>query len=435
MKTNGAILAASSAAALAMGGVIAHGFETPEFGRKGPDDGNGPDVKALARDLKEATDKVKEFAEDAKGRLEKGEQLTASAKQSADEALVKFNELSATMTEIEQKLARRGEANESDGRKSVGQQFVEADNIKAFMDQAPSKGSVSFDVKAVITSLTTDALGSAGDLIVPDRQDGIIAPPQRRLTVRDLLTPGRTSSNAIQFVQETGFVNNAATAAENTLKAQSDIKFDLMTKPVATIAHWVQASKQILSDAPMLQSHVDGRLRYGLAYAEELQLLKGDGTGSNLLGLIPQAVAYSPPLTPPADATMIDMLRYAMLQAVLAEYPATGHVLNPIDWARIETMKNDIGEYIIGNAADGAQPRLWRLPVVETPAMTVDKFLTGAFKLAAQVFDREDANVQLSTDDRDNFVRNLVTILCEERLGLAVYRPEALVYGDFGNVT
>lgn len=427
------ILAASSAAALAVGGVLSSGYTPVEFGRKG--EGDEPDIKQLSRDLKAATDKVKEFAEDAKGRLEKGEQLTVSAKQSADEALVKFNELSAQMTEIEQKLARHGGGGGDKERKSVGRLFVEAEDVKAFMERAPSKGSVQFGTKALITSLTNDALGSAGDLIIPDRQDGIVAPPQRRMTVRDLLTPGRTASNSIQYVQETGFVNNAGTVAEGAQKPQSDIKFDLLTKPVATVAHWVQASKQILADAPMLESYIDGRLRYGLAYAEELQLLKGDGTGTNLLGLIPQAVAYSPPLTPPEDATMIDMLRYAMLQAVLAEYPATGHILNPIDWARIETTKTTDGAYIIGNPADGAEPRLWRLPVVETPAMTVDKFLTGAFKLAAQIFDREDANVALSTDDRDNFIRNLVTILAEERLGLAVYRPEALVYGDFGNVT
>lgn len=426
------ILAASSAAALAMGAVLAPGYNPVEFGRKG--EGDEPDIKQLSRDLKAATDKVREFAEDAKGRLEKGEQLTASAKQSADEALVKFNELSAQMTEIEQKLARHGGGGSDNERKSVGRLFVEAEDVKAFMERAPSKGSVQFGTKALITSLTTDALGSAGDLIIPDRQDGIVAPPQRRMTVRDLLTPGRTASNSIQYVQETGFVNNAGTVAEGALKPQSDIKFDLLTKPVATVAHWVQASKQILADAPMLESYIDGRLRYGLAYAEELQLLKGDGTGTNLLGLIPQAVAYNPPLTPPAGTTMIDMLRYAMLQAVLAEYPATGHILNPIDWARIETSKTTDGAYIIGNPADGAEPRLWRLPVVETPAMTVDKFLTGAFKLAAQIFDQEDANVALSTDDRDNFIRNLVTILAEERLGLAVYRPEALVYGDFGNV-
>ena len=204
------ILAASSAAALAMGGMVA-----PEFGRK---DGGGdtPDIKQLSRDLKAATDKVKEFAEDAKGRLEKGEQLSAQAKQAADEALVKFNELSATMSEIEQKLARSGSPDGSKSRKSVGSLVTADDGIKAFMDRAPSKGSVSFSCKAIITSLTTDADGSAGDLIIPDRQAGIVAPPERRMTVRDLITPGRTNSNAIQFVQETGFTNNAATAAEGS---------------------------------------------------------------------------------------------------------------------------------------------------------------------------------------------------------------------------
>lgn len=430
MKTT-KILAASSAAALAMGGFVAPEFQPVEFGRKdGGDD--TPDIKALSRDLKAATDKVKEFAEDAKGRLEKGEQLSKEAKEAADEALVKFNELSATMTEIEQKLARNG-GGEQAGVKTVGQLTIENADVKAFMDRAPSKGSVRFDTKAIITSLTTDADGSAGDLIIPDRQAGIVAPPQRRMTVRDLLTPGRTNSNAIQYVQETGFTNAAAPTAENTQKPQSDIKFDLKTVPVATIAHWVQASKQILADAPMLQSYIDGRLRYGLSYVEELQLLKGDGTGANLLGMIPQATAYAAPGGLVADS-MIDQLRYAMLQAVLAEYPATGHVLNPIDWARIETLKDGEGRYIIGNPTSGTTPTLWRLPVVETPAMTVDKFLTGAFKLAVQLFDREDANVELSTEDRDNFIKNLVTIRGEERVGLAVYRPEALVYGDFGNV-
>lgn len=429
MKTN-AMLAATVAA----GALAASSFHcAPEFGRKEGGGGTEPDLKQLSRDLKAATDKVKEFAEDAKGRMEKGEALSTSAKETADDALVKFNELSATMTEIEQKLARRGEQNDGPA-KSMGQRFVENEDVKAFMSRAPSKGSVGMEVKA-ITSLTSDTIGAAGDLIVPDRQTGIQAVPDRRMTVRDLITPGRTASNAIQYVQETGFTNAAAAVAEGVMKPESSMKFDFKSVPVATIAHWVQASKQILADAPMLASYIDGRLRYGLAYAEELQLLKGDGTGANLLGLIPQATAYAVPAGSGLVATtMIDQLRYAMLQAVLAEYPSTGHVMHPIDWARIETAKDGDGRYIIGNAADGAAPRLWRLPVVETPAMTVDKFLTGAFKLAAQLFDREDANVEISTEDRDNFVKNMVTIRGEQRTGLAVYRPEALVYGDFGNV-
>ena len=417
MKTN-AILAAS-AAALAMPAVPA------EFGRK--DGGAEPDVKQLTRDLKEATDKVKEFAEDAKGRLEKGEQLTEAAKQSADEALVKFNELSAQMTEIEQKLAGGLGGSDNSERKSLGQRFVENEDVKAFMERAPSKGSVGVEVKA-ITSATGDGDGNAGDLLTPDDRPGIITPPQRRMTVRDLLTPGRTSDSAIRFFQETGFTNNAAPQAETELKAESSMKFGSKTLPVATIAHWVPASKQILADAPMLASYIDGRLRYGLAYVEELQLLKGDGTGDNLLGIIPQATPYNGGGL--VAGTRIDQIRYAHLQAVLAEYPATGTVMHPSDWAEIETAKDENGRYIIGNPQDGTERKLWRLPVVETPAMTVGKFLAGAFKLGAQIFDREDANVEISTEDRDNFVKNMVTIRAEERLGLAVYRPECFIYGD-----
>jgi hypothetical protein len=51
-----------------------------------------------------------------------------------------------------------------------------------------------------------------------------------------------------------------------------------------------------------------------------------------------------------ADLNIIDVMRLAMLQAALAEYPATGHVLHPTDWASIETLKDDgEGRYIIGN--------------------------------------------------------------------------------------
>jgi len=72
--------------------------------------------------------------------------------------------------------------------------------------------------------------------------------------------------------------------------------------------------------------------------------------------------------------------------------------------------------------------------VVETQAIPVDKFLTGAFKLGAQVFDRWLARVEVATENEDDFVKNMVTILAEERVALAVYRPEAFIYGDFGNM-
>jgi HK97 family phage major capsid protein len=299
----------------------------------------------------------------------------------------------------------------------------------------PTSGRrVGIETKAIISSLTTDANGSAGDLVVPQRAP-LVAAAERRMTVRDLLTPGRTSSGSIQYPKETGFTNSAATHTDTggTAKPQSEIKFDIVTASVTTIAHWVLATRQILDDAPMLQSYIDGRLRYGLAYAEELQLLNGDGTGTNLNGVYTQATALGANPAVVASPQKMDVIRYAMLQAALAELPPSGIVLHPTDWAGIETTKDADGRYIIGNPASQLQPRLWGLPVVETQAMTIDKFLVGAFKMGAQIFDRQDARVEISTEDSDNFRKNLVTILAEERLALAVYRPEAFIKGDFSD--
>lgn len=392
-------------------------------------------LEQLAQEFKKQVDEVKGIAEDFKGKREHGDKIAEGAKQAADEAIIKLNELKARVDEVEQKAARRpNEQNEE--QKSLGRQFVESDQFKSLTGSAGQRGKANLEIKATITSLTTNAAGSAGDLVQTTRLAGVVAPPDRKFTIRDLLMQGRMDGNALEYVKETGFTNNAGMVAEGALKPQSDLKFDLVSTTAKVIAHHMKASRQILDDASQLQSYIDGRLRYGLAFKEEQQILNGDGTGQNLLGIIPQATAYSRPVgVTPSSETTIDTLRYAMLQAVLAEYPASGHVLNPIDWASIETLKDTTGQYIIGNPQGTLNPTLWGLPVVATQAITAGKFLTGAFSMGAQIFDRWLSRVEVATENEDDFIKNLVTILAEERLALAVYRPEAFVYGDLAPVS
>ena len=390
------------------------------------------DLPQLAEELKKRTDEVKAIAEEFNGKAAKGEKLSQDAKDAADVAMTKLNELRAQVEDLEQKATRKAGADEADHR-SLGQQFVESKGFKDLAGSPSQRGKADMQLKATITLATTDTLGAAGDTVQVTRVAGIVAPPERRMTVRDLITPGRMDGNALEYVKETGFVNNAGMVAEAAAKPQSDLKFDLVSTTAKVVAHYVKASRQILSDSSMLASYIDGRLRYGLAFKEEQQLLNGDGTGQNLLGIIPQATAYAAPggLT---SAQAMDQMRLAMLQAELAEYPATGHVMNPIDWTRIELLKDTTGRYIIGNPQGTTAPRLWNLPVVATQAIAQDKFLTGAFKLGAQLFDRWLARVEVATENEDDFIKNLVTILAEERLALAVYRPEAFIYGDLGFV-
>lgn len=395
-------------------------------------------VDQLVGEVKSLVDaklnETKAAAEELKGKLDATDKVTEGLVQKFDEAFKEHNEAKARLDELEQKMARRG-SEERISQKSAGYIVAEDEAVKSFAASGGrGKVSVEMEQKAIISSLTTDANGSAGDLLVPNYQP-MLAPVERRMTVRDLLTPGRTSQPMIQYPKESGFTNSAATHTETggTAKPQSEIKFEIATASVTTIAHWVLATRQILDDIPMLQSYIDGRLRYGLAYAEELQLLNGDGSGTNLNGVYTQATASTANLAVVTSPTKLDVLRYAMLQAALAEFPATGIVLHPTDWAGIETTKDSAGNYIIGDPAASAQPRVWGLPVVSTQAMTVDKFLVGAFRLGAQIFDRQDARVEISTEDDQNFRKNLCTILAEERLALAVYRPEAFVKGDFSD--
>ncbi|KAB2902131.1 MAG: phage major capsid protein [Burkholderiaceae bacterium] len=388
--------------------------------------GDTADPEAITRELKRIGDDVKQIGEKALAEAKRAGDLSVETKGKVDELLVKQGELQARLQEAEQKLDRRG-GDIDEGAKSIGAQFIESDSFKAWHaagGMKTSRDAHAFRVKAI----TSDP-ASAGDGIAPNRLPGVQTLPQRRMTVRNLITPGRTESPVIQYLQETGFVNNAATVAENVKKPESSITYDLKNANVVTIAHFIKATKQILDDFAQLQSQIDGRLRYGLELAEEGQLLNGSGVGNNLLGIRTGATAYLAPIVV-AGATRIDILRLALLQAELAEYPSTGIVLHPSDWAAIELLKDSTGAYIFANPQSLAQPGLWGRPVVPTPAQAQDEFLVGAFQLGAQVFDREEANVVIATQNEDDFVKNMITIRGEERLAMALYRPEAFVKGD-----
>jgi HK97 family phage major capsid protein len=300
---------------------------------------------------------------------------------------------------------------------------------QARADERLRKGqSIEIGVKA-ITSATGTAAGNVGQAIAPDRRDTLLTLPDRRFTIRDLIAPGQTSAPVIIYPKETGFVNNAAVVPETTRKPESSITMVTVTETVKKIATFMKASTEILADLPGLRSFIDYRLRYMLKFREEAQLLMGSGVGNNLNGIYTQATAFAAPAGAAAATTSIDRLRVALLQAELAEFPSDGLVLHPTDWANIEMMKDGNGQYLIGNPQGTIAPTLWGRPVVATQAMGVGNFLAGAFRLGAQIFDREDAAVVIATENEDDFVNNLVTILIEERLALAVYRPEAFVKG------
>ncbi|EDW4400811.1 phage major capsid protein, partial [Salmonella enterica subsp. enterica serovar Braenderup] len=384
-------------------------------------------LKKVTASIEEATDKFNARAEDALKEAKKSGKLSEETKAAVDKMASEFNALreaektlKAAIGELEQHVAQMPLANAKHIVETVGQQVISAEALKTFSASVEGGKRVSIPVNAALISS-----GVAEGVVEPQRLPGIDTTPKQRLFIRDLIAPGRTSSPAIFWVQQTGFTNKAAVVAENTTKPYSDIAFATKITPVTTIAHMFKASKQILDDFAQLQSTVDAEMRYGLKYVEEQEILFGDGTGVHLHGIVPQASAFSAEFRV-EQQNGIDDLRLAMLQAQLARFPASGHVLHFIDWAKIELTKDTLGRYILANPSGLTGPTLWGLPVVATEAAAFKgKFLTGAFNAGAQIFDREDANVVISTENADDFEKNMISIRCEERLALAVKRPEA----------
>lgn len=393
-------------------------------------------LEVIANEFKKATDDVKGIGAEMTRLSKNGETASAEIKAKADEALTKQGEIAQRMTTLEQALAKglkdlQGAANDDDTLGAALRKAYEDADSKDFVTNPSMHRGKTLNIPMSRKALTSSGVTGTA-LQYPGVQ--VLASPLipllRRLTVRDLLMPGRTSKAVIFYLKETGFTNNAAPVSEGSLKPKSDLTFDMVTGVVRTIAHLLDVSLQMLDDVDFIQSYIENRMTYGLKLIEEGQLLNGSGTGQNLNGIYTQATAYAQPAgSVVQNETDIDKLRLAFLQVELANAQTTGVILHPTSWANIELLKDTQNRYIIANPQNTTTGRLWARDVVSTQAMAAGKFLVGDFAQHAQIFDRQDANVAISFENKDNFERNMATLRVEERLALAVYRPEAFVKG------
>lgn len=383
--------------------------------------------------IEDTNKKVSDWLEKANAEITDNKTLSEETKSALTEVTTKATEALEKHANMEQELVeiRKSIQAREEVRKSLGTRFVEDEQVKKFLSREKGEKTTSMAFKS-ITEATTGT-GDAGVLIEPTRVPGVITQPDRPMFIRQLLSNAETSSNAIEYVREQGFTNAAAPVAEGTEKPESDIQFELLTAPVRTLAHWIMASTQVLDDVPMLRGYIDQRLRYGLMLEEEEQILSGDGTGQNLLGLIPQATDFDVARAEPGD-TRIDIVRRAMTQVRIAEYRPDAIVMHPDDWESVELTKTTEGAYVWASPTSLGSQTLWGLPVVTSTALETGEFLVGNFRMSATVWDRMAARIDVALEDRDNFIKNMVTIRGEERLALTVFRPEAMIYGDFNDI-
>lgn len=403
-------------------------------------------------ELKDLVEQFNTVNTEMKNLRQKHEEELKAANDGSAEAKEQVAELKSALDEMSQKHEqslndlvaemKRPGAFQEEKAKSLGAAYVA--EAKESIEAGNLLGK-SFQIKDI-----TGTTGSGGALVRPDRDPTVYRTigGMRQIRIADLIPSIPTSSNAVEIMRLANAGDPAAPqgtvagtgAGELATKASATLAWELVTVSIPTIAVHTKASRQVLSDAPMLQSTIDGELSYKLQLESDAQLLNGDGTGQNLTGILTDTSINdvgeiaSGTAADDVPAAMIEKIRAAVTECQKNEYyNVNGLVLNPVDWQTLETAKATDGHYLLVAfaATSGETPTVWRVPVIVTNAIAANTFLLGDWTLGAQRYVREGISIRTSEHHDVNFTQNAITILAEERYGLGISRPKAFTKGAF----
>jgi len=383
----------------------------------------------LSKKLETIEAELQKFITKAQEETGKAGTASAETKSAVEKLTAEAKSILNRIDDLEKRMDSGLENTDDKAEKSIGELFTESDAYKSAI-AADRKIVDKVGIGLLHKATMINATGQNQPLVQAYRVPGIITPPTQRLTMRDLFPVIRVTSNLIEYVREASFTNNAGyQATEGAAKPESGLTFEMLHKPVQTLAHWIPISNQLLADAPALQGYINTRLLYGLKLKEEQELIGGTGAGNTISGIVTNASAYNDAADTDGD-TRIDTIHKAGEQLEKTFYPWDFTVMNVADWAAIERVKKTDGGYLFANPQAVNSRMLWGRPVIPSAAMEEGTFLVGS-SMAATIWDRDDATIEVSREHSDFFTKNLTALLVEERLGLTVQIPDALICGAF----
>jgi len=364
--------------------------------------------------------------------IQKGNAVPAGLKSDIENQKGEVQRLIDKVQELEEKGVKvRGQPGEA---KSFIDLVKGHDQYKALQQKSASLAELDV-TKADMASMQETKVTSAG-VVVPNFDPTIQPGIRQELRIRDLLTTIPVSGQSYTYYKELLHTRGAAPVAEGGTKPTSNVTFESVTDRVKKIAVWMPVTDEALDDVPQMLAYLRELLRYDLKLEEEAQILKGDGTGENLNGLMTQATTYDAALTKAGD-TPIDIVRRAIYQVrKQSKMSADGVVMTELDWMNIELQKDGENRYLFANLQGLVTPVLWGRPVITSDSMDEGdddaggEFLIANFARSSLLFDRMSFLFKMGLIN-DQFIKNERALLVEERLGLGVRQRLALVKGQF----
>lgn len=385
------------------------------YGMKGDGD---VDLSKLVDTLVERDGAITEFAESAKSKIEgHGERLL----------------------EVEQKLARRPgithdeSLTEAASKSAIAAALKGSESIRAFLSGEAKEARVlvtGYRSKAAIVSDGTTPSITPFSQVKP----GILAPLFEAPTLESLLPHETMTTAKIEWMREKAGSDWTADVQAKQLdqKKEASVTFEPQDASASTIAVYIKAAEQALSDAAGLADYITQRLNDGVDVGTETQLLSGSGTNGQIPGFLLAGNHVALDATGLSTPTPIDLLRRARKQIRKAYGKASAVLLNPDDAEALDLVKDSQGRYILGGPTSTGSQNLWGMTPVETTAIASGTFIALDTQRSSTIYDRQELILTIGRDGND-LTTNAITIRAEVRKTMAVVRPNLIVVGTFAS--
>lgn len=294
--------------------------------------------------------------------------------------------------------------------------------------------------KAIEELISTKAVPTLGTGVIPEERLARFAQvtADDRLNLRDVLSVGQTSAGSVTYLREESHTQAAAETAHGSAKPEEALEYTEQTAAVKTIAGWMPVHNQQLEDLPQLRGLIDGRLRYSVRRREAHQLLWGNGSGANIEGIFDVSGTQDIEANgryDSGDHTLIDVVRMGITDVRVAGYEPNFVGTHPYDWEAIVLEKGTDNRYVWAVVTDREGTRIWGLRAVEDVAFQqragnpteARRLLVGDGQMGAQILDRMALSVVVGLVN-DQLIKNMRTILAEERLAFPIYAPAAFAW-------
>ena len=256
----------------------------------------------------------------------------------------------------------------------------------------------------------------------------IVGPGHDEFHARDLIPVFPTISDLIKFIQFTvdpdaGFGYTAEGAQKPDLGYDATVQQAIVQK----IAGLLDVSDEMLDDVVGFRAWIAYELPKAYLDFEDFQIYKGIGGNDAILGLWTQADAQTLPLgSVTQTSNTIDKVMAGITEIRMLRRGTSAAVVSPVEWMEILINKGNTDEYTypIILRADGVMT-IGGIPIYWSNVFLEGEGLVGDFARGAAIFQRKGMEIAYSTEHKDNFGKNMVTIRLEGRIALVIRVPEA----------